>query len=433
MNSTYCIRSLSFLDIRFIARGLSLLLCVLTAGLPLAEAHGQDWPQILGPSRNGLASSKLNTAAAWPADLEPSWTASLGSGYGGAAVVGDQVLTMHRIGSKEYLESNSTKTGQRNWRAEWPTDYQPSYNPDGGPRCVPTVFDSTAICYGAGGDLAAVRITNGELLWHRQLRKETDADDGYFGAGASPLVVNEIAVVCLGGKNAGVVGINITDGTTVWTATDYDASYSSPIAVRHAGRTLALVITRLNTLLLDSASGEVLSEIRFGSRGPTVNAATPIQIDDDTFLLTASYGVGTKVIQLKDAKITELLSGSPLLSSQYNTPVRLGDRVFGIDGREDIGVAALRSIDISSRKVIWEQKDFGTAHLIGTGDQVLSLGLRGELNLFSSRGSNYVALRQTQLPQGVYRAIPALSDNMLIVRSTDGDSSRLMRFDIPKD
>lgn len=415
---------LSFIGGRIPTRGATdrtrKLVCVftfwLTSGLSccVSSARAQDWPQMLGPERSGQATGQSQPHVPWPEQATVAWQAELGSGYAGPAVSGEQVLVLHRQGQTEMLESFDLADGQSRWQTTWPASYRSSIDPDDGPRCVPTVAtdgdSQTAICYGAAGDLSAVDVQTGKLRWHRPLRSEYQADDGYFGAGSAPLVLGQRVIVCLGGKRSGIIAVDLETGKTLWTATDYDASYAAPIAIDP--RTI-LVVTRLQTVLVDVATGQVLSEIRFGSRGPTVNAATPIAIGAERYLLTASYGVGMTILSTADRQLTELLRGSDLLSSQYATPVLSGGRLIGIDGRADVGVASLRSIDLESQEVVWNQADFGTAHLIAIGSQVLTLTSSGRLALIDATADSYREVAHCQLPAGIYRAPPALVSNKL--------------------
>ncbi len=379
---------------------------------------------MLGPERSGQALLNADLKLPWPADAAVAWQAEVGSGYAGPAVVGEQVLVLHRQGDDEVLESLELSSGQSRWRTTWPASYRSTIDPDDGPRCVPTVAShgdsQTAISYGAAGDLTAVDVHTGKLRWHRPLRSEYHAEDGYFGAGSAPLVLGQRIIVCLGGKRAGIIAVDLQTGNTLWTATDYDASYAAPIAV---DANTVLVVTRLNTVLVDVASGQVLSEIRFGSRGPTVNAATPITIGSERYLLTASYGVGMTILSTAGRQLDEQLRGSDLLSSQYATPVVSGGRLIGIDGRADVGVASLRSIDLESQKIVWNQAEFGTAHLIAIGPQVLSLTSSGRLALIDATADSYREVAHSQLPAGTYRAPPALVSSQLIVRDSPGSKS----------
>ncbi len=447
INLSQTISKLSFLASRFQARGLAIGLG-LTGGLmtPGTLPLHADWPQILGPTRNGQIASQEPLSTKWPKALTIRWQAPLGSGFGGSAIIGEQVLTLHRTADTESLVAHSLVDGQPLWESKWPATYQGSFSPDEGPRCVPVVAGKFAFCYGAAGDLACVRLSDGERVWLRKLRSELKAEDGYFGAGSTPLAIDDLLIVCLGGKGAGIVALDQTTGETRWKATEHDASYASPIAIPprttslnrnpanavDAPSTQVLVVCRYDTVLLEAATGKVLSSIRFGSRGPTVNAATPIQLDTTRYFLTASYGVGALTVGIDATETMVEEKRNQSLSSQYNTPVLVGQRLIGIDGREDVGVAKLKALDAATQETLWEQADFGTAHLLAMGPQVLALKLSGELNLIDGSAEDFSLLASSQLPTGTYRALPAYTAKQLILRrTTSPQKSDLLCVELP--
>src|SRR5262245_21769911 len=68
-------------------------------------AHAGDWPQTLGPNRDGHAIGEKLPDKFPAAGLKPEWTYTLGSGYAGPAVVGKQVIVFHRIADEEIVEA----------------------------------------------------------------------------------------------------------------------------------------------------------------------------------------------------------------------------------------------------------------------------------------------------------------------------------------
>jgi outer membrane protein assembly factor BamB len=422
---------LSFITAAVPTRGRNWQLLFFVVAMAAADSgSAQDWPQIMGKNRDGQAQPALQLSTDWPATGKILWQIGLGSGYSGPAVAGQQVLALHRLGNEEVLEALDLDSGKKLWRASWPASYRSSIDADNGPRCVPTVAQDSVICYGAAGDLACVSLSNGQLQWHRALRKEYRADDGYFGAGSAPLVMGNTIIVCLGGKAAGIIGVDLNTGKTKWTATDYDASYTAPIAIDSS---TALVVTRLKTVLIDVANGSLLSEIAFGSRGPTVNAATPIALGQNQYMLTANYGVGATLLAIEGRQLLPVFQGSDLISSQYITPVKLGNRVLAIDGRDDGPPSNLRAIDLSAQRIVWEQTGFGTAHLIANANQLLALTKSGNILLIDGQADQYRELAHMQIPPGTYRAPPALSGNKLLARDTNNDTSRsqLLCIELP--
>jgi outer membrane protein assembly factor BamB len=177
-------------------------------------------------------------------------------------------------------------------------------------------------------------MNDGSVRWTRKLKDEYKGDDGFFGAGSSPLSIGNKLIVNVGGKKAGIVCLNADTGTTIWQSTQADASYASPIRIQTATYEQIVVPTRYTTYGLDVENGKELWSTSFGQRGPTVNAATPIALGDERIFLTASYGIGNLVLQPNKNAVRVVEKGSRL-SSQYATPILLNNKIFGSDGRED--------------------------------------------------------------------------------------------------
>ncbi len=83
-------------------------------------------------------------------------------------------------------------------------------------------------------------------------------------------------------QTSGHHGLSLQTGKDVWKATNFDASYSSPIEVRRGRQPAALVVTRLNPSWVRAADGTVLGQTDFGARGPPLMPPQPIAIGADT-------------------------------------------------------------------------------------------------------------------------------------------------------
>lgn len=395
-------------------------------GLPLLAARGLagDWPQILGPDRSGKAAADEKLAESWPAGgPRRVWSHQLGSGYAGPVVVGwalaeQRVIVFHRQGDREIVEALDARTGQPQWSAQFEATYAGGYHADTGPRCAPLVADGKVYVYGAAGDLRCVSLAKGEQLWERSLLADYAGPAGYFGAGSTPILVGGRLIVNVGGRGAGLVALDPATGKTAWKATDEDASYSSPAAVEIGGKEQALFITRYNCVLADPASGAADVLFPFGKRGPTVNAAMPLVFGGKLFV-SASYGIGARVASLNAAD-KPLWSGDDTLSSQYATPVEHQGILYGTHGREDIGVAELRSVEAATGNVRWSQADYGVANLILADGKLLIVGAQGRLALARATPDKYQELATHQLAADVSRALPALAAGRLYVRTGSG-------------
>jgi outer membrane protein assembly factor BamB len=384
-----------------------------------APASAGDWPQILGPARNGVAVDeevRRDWAGASPKTL---WEREVGQGYAGVAVAGGRVYLFHRLADDEVVESLDAATGDVAWTARWPARYRGGIDPDLGPRCVPLVHGDALFLHGVAGRVACLNLADGNERWARDTRADFRFNEGFFGAGSTPIAMGDKLLVNVGGRDgSGIVAFSLATGQTVWRATDEGASYSSPIAATLDGRPHALFITRQSFLAIEPESGQVRFQTPFGRLGSTVNGANPLLIDDVHVFLTASYGVGGRLVDISGSDVKAVWDAGDVISSQYPTPVAYQGAVYGIDGREDIGVASLRCIDPLTGRVHWSQDGFGMATPILAGDTLLWMKTSGELVLIEPTTEAYRELARLGLCDQTARALPALASGRLYVRDT---------------
>jgi outer membrane protein assembly factor BamB len=393
---------------------------------------GGDWPQGLGPSRNGIAQQE-KPLQPWPENGPvTAWSHTLGSGFAGPIVVGEKVVVFHRIEDAERVEALDAKSGKVIWSQDFKAYYRGGYNPDSGPRATPVVAGNRVFVFGAASDLHCLDLATGKPKWSRTLGQDYQAPDGYFGAGSGLLVMEDHVLVNVGGIKVGIVALDIQSGKTVWEATTEKASYSSPTVLSFGGTNYAVFITRMQAIALNPLNGKLLFSTPFGKQGPTVNGATPVTIGNHVFL-TASYRIGARMLELgQDGKNVEIQwSGDDIMSSQYATPLPHDGHLFGIHGREDVGVAALRCIDMTSGKVQWEKADFGVAHTILVKDKFLALNTSGELVLVNANVSRYEEVARAKVSASITRCFPALSNGYFYFRNNQGNQGKLTALKLP--
>ena len=238
-------------------RGVSSCLPWITALLVMPQfIFAGDWPQILGPTRNGHAQNE-SLADNWTMPPTQVWTVDVGQGYAGPAVVGDQVFVTHRRDQQVYLDCLHLRSGKQIWSLRWKALYRGGIDADTGPRCVPVVHQGRIFVLTAGGDLHAASI-DGKSLWSRPLARQYGAQDGYFGFGSTPLVMGNSILINVGGRdNAAVVALDVATGDVQWNAFRDAASYAAPIPWQWQQHPVAVFVTRLNVVGLRPADGTV--------------------------------------------------------------------------------------------------------------------------------------------------------------------------------
>ena len=122
-------------------------------------------------------------------------------------------------------------------------------------------------------------------IWNVDTRTRFNVRKGFFGAAGSPLVEDGRVIANIGGtdgdKGAGIVAFNAETGAVMWTATNHEASYSSPVGATFGGKRTAVFFTRNGLVGLDPSSGSIFFQRMWRSRSASsVNAATPLVIGD---------------------------------------------------------------------------------------------------------------------------------------------------------
>src|SRR5258708_4483148 len=83
--------------------------------------EAQDWPQYLGPKRNG-STFYTNLAGRWPKEgPRVAWQRKVGQGFAGLVVSGGRLILFHRVENKEVVECLEANSGNELWKADYPT------------------------------------------------------------------------------------------------------------------------------------------------------------------------------------------------------------------------------------------------------------------------------------------------------------------------
>jgi outer membrane protein assembly factor BamB len=375
-----------------------------------------DWPQYLGPSRNGIYEGPA-LADTWGANgPKVVWRKQVGQGFAGPAVVGNRVILFHRVGNEEVVESLDAATGNSTWRYAYPTRYRDDFGFDEGPRAVPVVADGVIYTFGAEGQLHAVDLAKGTRLWSEDTMKRFGVPKGFFGAAGSPLVEGGRVIANVGGDKAGIVAFEAKTGKVLWAATDDDASYSSGVAATIGGRKLGVFLTRDSLVGLDPASGMVQFQRRWRARiAASVNAATPIIVGDEIFV-SAQYGPGAGVLRVNGSQLTDVWTSDDVLSNHYATSVFYNGYLYGFHGRQEFG-PSFRAVEFQTGTVKWSQEQFRAGSVLLAGDRLLITREGGELVLASASPQAFKPIARAQILQGVVRPYPALADGLLYVRN----------------
>src|SRR5262245_48698501 len=78
-----------------------------------------DWPQFLGPTRDGIYAGP-ELARTWPKEgPRVAWQRSVGAGFAGPVVSGGKLILFHRVGDRETVECLDAATGKESWKVDY--------------------------------------------------------------------------------------------------------------------------------------------------------------------------------------------------------------------------------------------------------------------------------------------------------------------------
>jgi len=403
------------------------LACAIIINAPLCA---DDWPQFLGPRRDGTSSEK-GLLDAFPKDgPKLIWQRDVGEGYSGPAISNGKLVLFHRVGNDEVIEGLDAATGKAMWKQSYPTEFTDGQTRVHGPRATPAIANNRVVTLGAEGILTCLSLDKGEKIWSRSLTDDYKTSLGYFGVGTSPVIDDGAVLVNVGGKQAGIVAFDLANGKELWKATGDPGSYASPVICTVDGARLAVCFTRTGAVVLDAKTGAVRYQQRWRSRmDASVNGASPLVVGDRAFF-SSSYDTGALLLKLTKDGAEKLWEDARIMSNHFNTCVYHDGHLYGFDGRVDSPTApTFRCIELKTKKVKWEKEDFGNGPLILADGRFVLLTEKGELCLVQATPTAYRELGRTSLLNaGPVRAHPALAAGRFFAR----DQKKLVCVDLKK-
>ncbi len=421
-----------------------------------------DWPRFLGPTHNGI-SPETKLLKKFPSGGPTLvWEMETGNGYSCPAVVGDCLVYIHRVGNEEVVECRRADTGEPMWSFHYPTSYRDEYGFSNGPRCGPVIDADRVYTYGVEGKLHCLRIKTGALIWKRDLKREYNVPQEFFGVGTTPLVEGDLLVVNVGAPGGpSVIALHKRTGKTAWQAGGkWGASYASPIPADLHGRRRVFVFAGGDSrpptgglMSIDPANGRIDFRLPFRSkRYKSVNAASPVVVGHQVFV-TTSYDTGGALVDVLPTGGYELAWKTDALRCHFATPIYRDGYLYGFDG-ERKSATAIVCVDLKTGKQLWrhlpewEEKIAvnGRDKMVTLGvfrggmifadDRFLCLGELGHLLWLDLSPKGYKELARTRLFYAAETWTPlVLSRGLLYVTQNSRDtitdtSPRLLCYDL---
>ena len=377
----------------------------------IAHARSTSWPDFRGPDRDGRYQDPI--LREWPArGLTKLWSRSVGGGYASVVAVDGRVFTIEQRDDREVLSALDLESGRELWTASWVSSFV-SENGDG-PRATPTYHDGRVYALGARGELRCVNAATGELGWSRNILTDATARNVLYGMAGAPLVVDgKVIVLPGGGDGQSVAAYDGRSGVRRWTALNDRQSYTSPMAVVLGGMRQILVVSATRAVGLTLEDGRLLWEYPWGN-GDEVSVAQPLLLGDDRVFLSASYGSGAAVFQVKrvgNAFDVSTKWRNQRMKNKFTSSVLHDDFIYGLD--EGI----LACVDATTGELMWKGGRYGYGQLMIAGDRLIVTTERGELVQVRATPEGHQELARFAVFDDRIWNHPAIVDGRLIVRN----------------
>ncbi len=403
--------------------GLALIASVVTRH----AAQADDWPQWLGPQRDGVW-RETGIIEKFPSDGPAvRWRTPIGAGYAGPAVAGDRVFLTDRMLSEgarnptgqavfqrgtipgvERVLCLNDADGQVVWQHEYECPYTISY--PSGPRSTPVVHNGKVYTLGAEGNLFCFDAEDGNIAWSRELKKDYHVEAPMWGFSSQPLIDGRKLIVLVGGKGTTVVAFDTDTGKEIWHAISAkEPGYAPPMIFQAGGRRQLIVWDPEAIHSLDPETGKEYWSQPFAVKaGLTI----PTPRKDGDYLFFTSFYNGPIMLRLDPQK-----PGATVLWQGTSQSERKTDKLHAIICTPFIekgyiyGVCSygqLRCLKEETGERIWEslaatgatgsQNDrWANAFIVKQGDRFFLPNEKGDLIIARLTPRGYDEISRTHL------------------------------------
>lgn len=406
---------------RAIGRNICLIALLTLVWFASANVHAQaphDWPQFLGPDRNGVSRDGwIMHPGKGPQEL---WRVPGGVGMSGLAVSGKRLLTMVQKEGKQFAICLNANTGATHWEIDLAPAYKNAMGD--GPRATPAVSGDAAYFFTGEGLLAALQVKDGQVLWKKDVVTELGGKTAEYGMACSPLVLGDRVIVTVGAPQATVAACDVKTGAVAWTAgKDAPAGYSSPALLKVGGREQLVAFHGSGALGLDPKTGGELWSFPYETDF-NCNIATPLAVFGNV-LLSSGENHGSVLLSLKPrgdkydvTPAWESYGPKSVLRNEWQTSVLIDGHLYGFDNVGSAGpVTHLVCVEAVTGKQKWQRPRFGKGNLIAARDTLVISTMQGELVTVKANPDHYEELGR-KMVIGKTRQAPVLANGNIFLR-----------------
>ena len=367
------------------------------------------------------------------ADFPVQWKVETGEGHAAPVIYNGLVylLDYDEKLSSDALRCFDLKSGTELWRRWY---RMPMKRNHGFSRTAPVVTGKYVITIGPMAHVMCCNPVTGELKWTLDVQKQFDTEVPFWYAGQCPRIEDNLLILAPAGKEILMVGIDCETGEIAWQTPNtlgYKMSHSSVMPMTLGGKK-TYVYAGIGGICGISAEvadrGKLLWDVGWN---PSVIAPSPLQLSSSEIALTAGYGAGGALLQLKNANgkwsatIAYRYKPNEGMSCEQQTPILYEQMVITVLPKDGGGLrgklVAYSPSDL--RTPIWESaadERFGLGPYLAIGNHLFVLKDDGELYVYKLERREMSLVKKQRIMDGHDAWGPmAYADGYLIVRDAD--------------
>ena len=360
---------------------------------------------------DNISHESISLRERWPDNGPPVlWSVDLGEGYAGPAVMNGCVylLDYDEIAKTDSLRCFSLDNGKEIWRRSYAVKLKRNH---GMSRTIPAVTEHYVVTLGPKCHVMCVDAKTGEFKWGMDLEKDYGTEVPLWYTGQCPLIDGSRVILAPCGDSL-MIAVDCETGKVVWRAANqrgFKMSHSSIVPMVIHGVKM-YVYCGLGGMAGVGAEGPGQGKILWQTAewSPDVVAPSPVQLPDNRIFVTAGYGVGSAMFQVKYQDGIFLVNQLSKFSKEefaceQQTPIFYNNCLFGILPN-DAGPLKRQMVCMEPEgRILWssgQDHRFGFGPFLIADGKMLILDDYGELTMIKASTQGYVQLDQAKVLEG---------------------------------
>lgn len=379
------------------------LAAVIPFGLSFS-APASDWPQWLGPERDGHAPVGDFVPRRLPAEANPTWRIRIGGGFSSPVITGQKLIYLDTMAQKETAHCVDARDGRELWKVDYDEAFEDEWGK--GPRATPVIDGDRVYIQSCKGEFRCLNVADGKTVWRKNFEKDFGAV--FFGKvgpefaaarrrgnNGSAVISGDRIILPVGATNqTSLLCCDKRTGAVIWKSQDDEMAYSSLQVATLAGIPQVVAFTAEALIGVRLSDGKLLWRWPLQTNARR-HASTPVISGNSVTVNSHTFGMVCLDIVANsggcEAKQKWL---NRELKINLATPVLVEAHLYAHGPAKNF-----ICVDFATGKLKWAQPGFGKDYssTMAAGPNLLVLTDDGQLVLAAADPEEYRELGRLQV------------------------------------